>query len=42
MTAMSRIDLPARPRIVVIVLRRLGDVGLTKTAETDNTPIKQG
>ena len=41
MTAMSRIDLPARPRIVVIVLRRLGDVGRAKTAETDNTQVKQ-
>jgi heptosyltransferase-3 len=29
MTAQGRIDLPARPRILVIVLRRLGDVLLT-------------
>jgi hypothetical protein len=41
MTAMSRIDLPARPRIVVIVLRRLGDVGRAERAETDNTQVKQ-
>ena len=29
MTAMNRIELPARPRILVIALRRLGDVLLT-------------
>ena len=29
MTAMSRIELPARPRILVVALRRLGDVLLT-------------
>ena len=29
MTALGRLDLPARPRILIIVLRRLGDVLLT-------------
>ena len=29
MTALGRIDLPARPRILVVALRRLGDVLLT-------------